>query len=134
MRTASNLELSMVFLGRLTRMVLKETQEMTTRERVLLANNAALDLLESTRQTMIGRSIWEVVRLPRIEELVGQALQGTHPERLEFRVARTQNVISVAVSPLPGTPCPGAVLVLHDERRRCAEVQVDDLQHSRAVG
>jgi len=94
-------------------------------ERVLLANNAALDLLESTRQTMIGRSIWEVVRLPRIEELVGQALQGTNPERLEFRVARTQNVISVAASPLPGTPCPGAVLVLHDvtELRRLEQLR-----------
>ena len=94
-------------------------------ERVLLANNAALDLLESTRQTMIGRSIWEVVRLPRIEELVGQALQGTNPERLEFRIARTQNVISVAVSPLPGTPCPGAVLVLHDvtELRRLEQLR-----------
>ena len=94
-------------------------------ERVLLANNAALVLLESTRQAMIGRPIWEVVRQPRIEELVDQALQGTNPERLEFRVARTQSVISLAVSRLPGEPCPGAVLVLHDvtELRRLEQLR-----------
>jgi two-component system, OmpR family, phosphate regulon sensor histidine kinase PhoR len=74
---------------------------------------------------LTGRPIWEVVRHPRIEELIGQALRGTNPERLEFRVARTQSVISVAASRLPGRPCPGAVLVLHDvtELRRLEQLR-----------
>lgn len=83
-------------------------------ERVLLANNAAFRLLEMTPNAMVGRPIWEALREPRIDELVRQALKGESPERLEFQVSRAQNIISVAVSRLPGEPCPGAVLVLHD--------------------
>lgn len=83
-------------------------------ERIILANNAAFQLLEMTPTAMVGRPIWEAVRQPRIDELVRQALRGESPERLELQVSRAQNIISAAVSRLPGEPCPGAVLVLHD--------------------
>lgn len=83
-------------------------------ERVLLVNYAAVRLLETTPSVMVGRPVWEAVRHPRIDELVRKALKGESPERLEFQVARSQTTVSVAASRLPGDPCPGAVLVLHD--------------------
>lgn len=83
-------------------------------ERVLLANSAAFHLLEMSPATMVGRPIWEAVREPRIDELIRQALRGEPTERLEFEVLRAQYTVSVAASQLPGDPCPGAVLVLHD--------------------
>ncbi len=84
------------------------------REQVILANNAVFRLLEMSPTAMVGRPLWEAVRHPRIEELVRRALRGEACERLEFQMARSQSTISVAVSQLPGKPCPGAVLVLHD--------------------
>lgn len=83
-------------------------------ERIILANNAAFHLLDMTPTAMVGRPIWEAIRQPRIDDLVRQALRGESPERLELQVSRVQNIISAAVSRLPGEPCPGAVLVLHD--------------------
>jgi two-component system phosphate regulon sensor histidine kinase PhoR len=83
-------------------------------EQVILANNAVFRLLDMTPTAMVGRPLWEAVRHPRIEELVRRALRGEACERLEFQVSRAQTTISVAVSQLPGVPCPGAVLVLHD--------------------
>ncbi len=95
------------------------------REEVLLANNAAFRLLETTPSAMVGRPIWEAVRQPRIDDLVRRALKGESPERLEFQVSRSQTVISAAASRLPGDPCPGAVLVLHDvtELRRLEQMR-----------
>jgi len=83
-------------------------------ERVLLANSAAYRLLELTPVAMVGRPIWEALRQPRIAELIRRALRGESPERLELPVTRSQTMISAAISCLPGEPCPGAVLVLHD--------------------
>jgi two-component system phosphate regulon sensor histidine kinase PhoR len=83
-------------------------------ERVLLANHAAFCLLDTTPTAMVGRPIWEALRQPRIDALVRQALHGESPQRFEFQVMRSQNTISAVVSRLPGEPCPGAVLVLHD--------------------
>lgn len=83
-------------------------------ERIILANAAAFRLLELTPTAMVGRPIWEVLRQPRLDELIRRSLKGESPERLEIPVARAQSTISAAVSRLPGDPCPGAVLVLHD--------------------
>lgn len=94
-------------------------------ERILLANNAAFELLDMSPTAMVGRPIWEAVREPRIDELIRQALRGESTERLELQVSRAQHTISVAASQLPGEPCPGAVLVLHDvtELRRLEQLR-----------
>lgn len=94
-------------------------------ERIILANAAAFRLLELTPSAMVGRPIWEVLRQPRLDELIRRSLKGEAPERLEIPVARAQTTISAAVSRLPGEPCPGAVLVLHDvtELRRLEQLR-----------
>lgn len=83
-------------------------------ERILLANAAAIRLLDLKSDRVSGHPLWESVRLPRLQELVKQSIGGTEQHRLEFAVPRTQSTVVAVVSRLPGTPCPGAVIVLHD--------------------
>ncbi|MEI8382266.1 MAG: ATP-binding protein [Planctomycetota bacterium] len=83
-------------------------------ERILLANAAAIRLLDLKSDRVSGYPLWESVRLPRLQELVKESIGGTDQHRLEFEVPRTQSTVVAVVSRLPGTPCPGAVIVLHD--------------------
>jgi two-component system phosphate regulon sensor histidine kinase PhoR len=96
-------------------------------ERIILANSAALRLLELTPTAMVDRPIWEALRQPRIDELIRRALKGESTERIELQLPRVQTTISAAVSRLPGEPCPGAVLVLHDvtELRRLEQLRTE---------
>ncbi|MBC8113984.1 MAG: PAS domain-containing protein [Candidatus Saccharimonas sp.] len=83
-------------------------------ERILLANMAAIRLLDLTPQGLTGRRLWEVVRLPKVQELVKQALIGGEQQRIEIEVPRTQSTLAAVMSRLPGEPSSGAVIVLHD--------------------
>lgn len=83
-------------------------------ERILLANAAAVRLLDLQSDRVSGHPLWESVRLPRLQELVKQSMNGAEQHRLEFEVPRTQSTVVALVSRLPGSPCPGAVIVLHD--------------------
>lgn len=83
-------------------------------ERILLANAAAIRLLDLKSDRVSGYPLWESVRLPRLQELVKESIGGTDQHRLEFEVPRTQSTVVAVVSRLPGNPCPGAVIVLHD--------------------
>jgi len=100
-------------------------------ERILFANNAAIHLFDLSPASMLGRPIWEVVRHPQLQELVHQALSGEQPPRLEFDVARTQSTAAATVSPLPGRPVMGAVMVLHDvtELRRLESMRREFVQN-----
>jgi two-component system phosphate regulon sensor histidine kinase PhoR len=100
-------------------------------ERILFANNAAICLLDLKPTAMVGRPIWESVRLPQLQELVREALSGEQPPRLEFDVARTQSTVALTLSPLPGQPVPGAVMVLHDvtELRRLESLRREFVQN-----
>ena len=100
-------------------------------ERILFANNAAITLLDLNPAAMVGRPIWEAVRLPQLQELLHEALTGAQPPRLEFDVARTQSTVAATVSPLPGKPAPGAVMVLHDvtELRRLESLRREFVQN-----
>jgi two-component system phosphate regulon sensor histidine kinase PhoR len=100
-------------------------------ECILFANNAAIHLLDLNPATMLGRPIWEAVRHPQLQELVQEALSGEQPPRLEFDVARTQSTVAATVSPLPGQPVPGAVMVLHDvtELRRLESLRREFVQN-----
>ena len=100
-------------------------------ERILFANNAAMRLLDLNPATMFGRAIWEAVRHPQLQDLVRDALSGEQPPRLEFDVARTQSTVAATVSPLPGQPVPGAVMVLHDvtELRRLESLRREFVQN-----
>lgn len=83
-------------------------------ETILLANSAAIRLLDLKPPGVEGRPLWEVVRVPQIAHLVRQTFTEESVQRVEFSVPRTQAMVAVAASRLPGLPCPGAVLVLHD--------------------
>ncbi len=83
-------------------------------ERILLANGAAIRLLDLKPTGLMGRPLWEAVRLPKFQELVSQALKGGEQQRIEVEVPRTQSVLAVVMSRLPGQETSGAVLVLHD--------------------
>ena len=83
-------------------------------ERILLANTAAMRLLDLKPQGLTGRPLWEVVRLPKVQELVKQTLAGGEQQRIEIEVPRTQSTLAAVMSRLPGEPFSGAVIVLHD--------------------
>lgn len=96
-------------------------------ERILLANTAAVRLLDLKSFDVVGRRTWEAIRLPQVHELIKMTLANQGQQRLEFRVPWTYSMVSVVASRLPGKPCPGMVLVLHDvtELRRLENLRRD---------
>ncbi|MEX0702773.1 MAG: ATP-binding protein [Planctomycetales bacterium] len=87
------------------------------RERILFANQAARRLLEFTGPDVVGRPIWEAIRSPTIQKVVRRALAGdagADDAAVEFELPRSQSTVSMIATRLPGAPCPGVVLVLHD--------------------
>lgn len=83
-------------------------------ERILHANITAVRLLDLKGYDVVGRRVWETIRLPQIHELLRVTLAGEEQHRLEFPVPWTYRTVAAVASRLPGEPCPGAVLVLHD--------------------
>ena len=97
-------------------------------ERILLANTAAIQLLDLKSFNVVGRRTWESIRLPQIHELIRLTLNEEQEQhRMEFAVPWTESTVAVVASKLPGTPCPGAVLVFHDvsELRRLENLRRD---------
>src|SRR5712691_4728448 len=95
------------------------------RQRILYANAAAGPLLDLPTTQATGRSLFEAARHPRVQKVVDEVLAGRLPERVEYEVPRTDAIVALIASPLPGDPPPGAVLVLHDvsELRRLENVR-----------
>ena len=83
-------------------------------ERILHANITAVRLLDLKGFDVVGRRVWETIRLPQIHELFRVTLAGEDQHRMEFPVPWTYRVVAAVASRLPGDPCPGAVLVIHD--------------------
>ena len=84
------------------------------RLRILYANAAAGPLLDFPTAQVAGRSLFEAARHPRVQKVVEAVLNGASPDKIEYEVPRTNAIVALIASPLPGTPTPGAVLVLHD--------------------
>lgn len=95
-------------------------------ERILLANTAAAGLLDVKPDRLTAHPL-ESLRLPRLQELVKEAIAGVEQDGLEISVPRTQLTVVAVASRLPGEPCPGAVIVLHDvtELRRLESLRRD---------
>jgi two-component system phosphate regulon sensor histidine kinase PhoR len=83
-------------------------------QRVLFANKAAKSLLDFPGPDDVGRPIWEVVRNPTIQQVINDALAGRDRMTVEFELPRTHSAVAMLATRLPGKPCPGVVLVLHD--------------------
>jgi two-component system phosphate regulon sensor histidine kinase PhoR len=101
-------------------------------QRVVLANHAAGQLFDFRPPVAEGRPLREVVRNHALGEAVTASLTTRKPQRLEIKSniphppSNIQHV-DIHVQPLPGEPCPGAVLVMHDttELRRLESLRRD---------
>jgi two-component system, OmpR family, phosphate regulon sensor histidine kinase PhoR len=96
------------------------------RERIVLANKAAGRLFDFRPAAVEGRPLLEVLRNHAVHQAVNVALITRRPGRLETKYEATGKLIAdVHVTPLPGDPCPGVVLVMHDttELRRLESVR-----------
>src|SRR5690606_7047429 len=74
-------------------------------------------LLEFTGPGVVGRPLWEAIRSPTLQQVVRRVLaDDARPDEgaVEFELPRSQAVVSLIATRLPGQPCPGVVLVLHD--------------------
>jgi signal transduction histidine kinase len=102
------------------------------RQRIVLANGAAGRLFDFRPPKAEGRPLLEVVRNHAVHEAVMTALFTRRAQRLETKsgiqlpASRIQH-LNVHVQPLPGEPCPGVVLVMHDttELRRLESLRRD---------
>jgi two-component system phosphate regulon sensor histidine kinase PhoR len=97
-------------------------------QRILLANDAARVLLGVAATNLSGRPLWEVVRNRSVGQTVEDALDGMGPSRGEFEVVGPpRRLVAIHATSLPGAPCPGVVLVLHDvtELRRLENLRQD---------
>src|SRR5205085_4658530 len=88
-------------------------------QRIVFANERAVQLLELPAGACVGRRLWEVVRQRPLLDVVQRALAGTEPRReeLSWNGASARSLTVYAAS-LPGAEphggTRGAVLVLHD--------------------
>ncbi|MCA8985292.1 MAG: ATP-binding protein [Planctomycetaceae bacterium] len=96
-----------------------------SQERILFANDAAFRMIEFDGRRVIGRPYWEVLRNTDVQSVVRDVLAGQFQLKREIELPRSHNRISFIASRLPGEPCPGVVLVLHDvtELRRLEKIR-----------
>lgn len=98
------------------------------RERILFANAAAGRLFGFLPPRVEGRPLLEFARHHALHDAVVASLATQLPQRLEMEwQGADQHELSVQVTPLPGDPCPGVVVVLHDitELRRLETIRQD---------
>ena len=86
-----------------------------TDQTILLANRASRQFLNFTTDESVGRDLLEVSRSRILHESVTHAFKTNLPSEREFESQGKQRyTLSLRVTPLPGDPCPGVVVVLHD--------------------
>jgi two-component system, OmpR family, phosphate regulon sensor histidine kinase PhoR len=98
------------------------------RQRIVLANTAAGRQYNFRPADVEGRALLEVIRNHALHAAVTAALTTGEPQRIETQRIGTQKLhVEVHVQPLPGQPCPGVVLVIHDttELRRLESIRRD---------
>jgi two-component system phosphate regulon sensor histidine kinase PhoR len=82
---------------------------------VLLLNPAARNLLGVMRQSLLGRRLAEVIRVPQIIDLVDAVLAGRGPDEIEFDLASDNDrSLRVQAIELPGDRAPGVLVTIHD--------------------
>jgi two-component system, OmpR family, phosphate regulon sensor histidine kinase PhoR len=94
----------------------------------VLANEAAGRLYEFRPSAVEGRPLLEVVRNHALHAAVTTSLATSTPQRIETRRAGAPALsVDIHVQPLPGEPCTGVVLVIHDttELRRLESIRRD---------
>lgn len=96
-----------------------------SQQRIQFANQAAHELLEFESNRVIGKRLWEAVRNSRFESVVNEVLSGRDRLRKEMELPRSNSIVNLIATRLPGDPSPGAVIVLHDitEIRRLENIR-----------
>ena len=97
-------------------------------QRILFANDRAVQLLDLHGQPVVGRKLWEVSRRRALQNVVRRAL--TEVENCQEELSwdgPAARCLTVHAARLQGTPARGAVLVLHDttELRRLERLRRD---------
>ena len=83
--------------------------------RILFANSAAGNLLGFNRDEVQNAPLSEAVSDKAIHGIVLDQFECPEPQLLEIEVGQTAGqVLGISSTQLPGEPCPGVVLVLHD--------------------
>lgn len=84
-------------------------------QRVVFANAASRSLLGIETREVSGRPLLEVTRNRVVREAVEEAFRLDEPYEFEFEVSGlARRYLAVRATRLPGEPCPGVVVVLHD--------------------
>src|SRR5207253_2144540 len=82
---------------------------------ILLANDAGRELLEFSAAEPQGRPFLEVTRARPVYEAVLDAFEQPEPIHREFDApGKQRRRLALRATRLPGTPCPGVMVVLHD--------------------
>jgi Signal transduction histidine kinase len=82
---------------------------------ILMANDAGRELLDFVTPKPVGRSLLEVTRVRPVHEAVARALAMAVPVETEFdSPGAHRRTLSLRATRLPGEPCPGVMVVLHD--------------------
>ncbi len=94
--------------------------------RLQMVNRAAQGML-GVDEAAVGRPYLESIRHPGIVSSLRTALDGGHPDPVEFAVARPVRTLVARAAPISPTAAIGAVLVLHDvtDLRRADQVRRD---------
>ncbi len=86
-----------------------------TDRKIVLANEAGRSLLDFVTTDVVGRPLLEVTRSRAVLEAVEQAFVAVAPIQTEFQSPGvTRRVLALRATKLPGEPCPGVMVVLHD--------------------
>jgi two-component system phosphate regulon sensor histidine kinase PhoR len=82
---------------------------------ILLANEAARELLDFATADPVGRTLLSATRSRPVVEAVERALATRNPVETEFDSPGPQRrTLALRATCLPGEPCPGVMIVLHD--------------------
>jgi two-component system phosphate regulon sensor histidine kinase PhoR len=94
---------------------------------VLFANRASRRLLDAETPNVVGRPIWEVARLAKIQEVVRNVFATQKCEQAQFDIPRTSCWVNLMASHLDAERSRQVVLVLHDitELRRLEMIRRD---------
>jgi two-component system phosphate regulon sensor histidine kinase PhoR len=83
--------------------------------RIVFANDAAARMLGFSAENARGRSLIEAVRDELLHRSVKQSMNAGEVVTIEIKtLGKTKSTLATSVTPLPGTPCPGVVVVMHD--------------------